>query len=457
MHRLALVLDLVAEAGEPLAAAVEHAVDDVRDVALPRAELAVLARGHLEVGDRLVSQAAPDRALGRRRHGLVDAAPDQVEERRRELVRAGLAALPEQRGDEGRLRIGGRLLLVLAVVAGAALAAEEPEHRRDHEERGDGREAEDDETGPDRMRLQRVDAIVIGLVALRVGELLLHDPVECVTALHAHSGRRRERRPRYERAQLDELVGRHVDRSQRGSRADELHVTAHPHGLAPRAEDLSRGRLDPDQPREACVPLVAPDLEVDVDHVVVGDRDPAQGVRDRERARLVDRVEVPDDPHRVAAALDAERSGAPRLEARLVALPERDAPLRDGWVHERLAFPERDVAVAEVEVAGECHLEPLAHSERAVRLDVDGDVGLEEREAVCARGPRQRERGAEGERESSDEKAQPTRPRCPVASPQNATFGASRCASSSTSKNSRVVNPKGPARTAPGNVWIALW
>ena len=53
-----------------------------------------------------------------------------------------------------------------------------------------------DEAGPERMRFQRVDAIVVVLVALCVGALLLHDAVECVTALDAHSGRRRERRPR---------------------------------------------------------------------------------------------------------------------------------------------------------------------------------------------------------------------------------------------------------------------
>ena len=399
-----------------------------------------------------MSEAAPDRALGGRRHGLVDASSDQVEERRRELVRAGLATFSEQRGDESGLGVGGRLLLVLAVVAGAELAAEEPEHRQDDQERRDGREAEDDEAGSDRMRLQRVDAVVVVLVALRVGELLLHDAVEGVAALDAHTGRRRERRPWDQRAQFDELMGGYVDCAERGPRADELDVATNPYGLAPGAQDLPWGRLDSDEPREALVPLVAPDLEVDVDHVVVGDGDPSQCVRDRERAGLVDRVEVPDDPHRVAPALDAERSGVPRLEARLVALPERDSALRDGRVHERFAFPERDVAIAEVEVARERDLEALAHPERSVGLDVDGDVRLEQGEAVSARGPRQCERGGDGERESSDEKAQTTRPRCPVATPQNATFGASRCASSSTSKNSRVVNPKGPASTAPGNV-----
>jgi hypothetical protein len=39
-----------------------------------------------------------------------------------------------------------------------------------------------------------------------------------------------------------------------------------------------------------------------------------------------------------------------------------------------------------VEVAREGDLEPLAHAERAVLLDVDRDVGLEQREAVGAGG-----------------------------------------------------------------------
>ena len=112
-----------------------------------------------------------------------------------------------------------------------------------------------------------------------------------------------------QRAQLDELLRRDVDRAQGRARADELDVAAHPHGLAPGAQDLARRRLDPDESEERLLPLVAPDLQVHVDDVVVRDGDLAQRVRDRERARLVARVEVPDDPHRVAALLDAEGAG----------------------------------------------------------------------------------------------------------------------------------------------------
>ena len=242
--------------------------------------------------------------------------------------------------------------------------------------------AERDEARSDGMRLQRVDAVAIGLVALGVRALLRDDPIERVSSLDAHARGRGERRARNERAELDELLGRDVDRAQRRARSDELDVAAHPHGLPPGAEDLPRRRLDADEAEERLLPLVAPDLQVDVDDVVVRDRHPAERVRDGERARLVAGVEVPDDPHRVAAPLDPERPGLAGLEARLVAARERDAALGDRRVHERLALAERDVAVPEEEVAREADLEPLAHPERAVRLDVDCDVGLEQREAV---------------------------------------------------------------------------
>ena len=176
---------------------------------------------------------------------------------------------------------------------------------------------EHDETRPQRMGLERVDPIVVLLVALRVRALLLDDAVECVASLDAHAARRRERRSRNQRAQLDELLGRNVDRAERRARSHDLDVASHPHRLSPGAEDLARSRLDAHEAGERLRPLVAPDLEVDVDDVVVRDRDPLQRVRDRERTRLVARVEVPDDPHRVAASLDAERAGLARLEARL--------------------------------------------------------------------------------------------------------------------------------------------
>ena len=78
------------------------------------------------------------------------------------------------------------------------------------------------------------------------------------------------------------------------------------------------------------------------------------------------------------------------------ALAVGDAVLGDRREDQAFALPQRDVAVAEVEAAREGDLEPFADPEGAVRLDVDGDVRREEREAVRARGGREDERGGRG-------------------------------------------------------------
>ncbi len=92
-----VVLDPVAEAREPLGAVDDDRVDDLRDRRLERLHRSFhVSERELEVGDLLRLQPAPDLPLGRHLVGAVAAAPDQVEERRRELERAGRAALREQ-------------------------------------------------------------------------------------------------------------------------------------------------------------------------------------------------------------------------------------------------------------------------------------------------------------------------------------------------------------------------
>ena len=155
--------------------------------------------------------------------------------------------MPEEGRDEGGFGIGRRFLLVLAVVAGSPFAAHEPEDSRDDEERRDGREAEHDEGGADRVRLQRIDPVVIARVAVGVCQFLLHDPVERISSLDAHPVGGREGGARDQRPQLDELVRRDSNRAEGRARADELDVAAHPHGLAPAAQDLPGRRLDSDE------------------------------------------------------------------------------------------------------------------------------------------------------------------------------------------------------------------
>ena len=124
----------------------------------------------------------------------------------------------------------------------------------------------------------------------------------------------------------------------------------------------------------------------------------AEGVGDGERTRLVASLEIPDDPHDgVVAQLDAEGARPAGIKRRLVTAPEGDSSLGDGRVHQRLALPKGYVAVPEEEVAREADLEALAHTQRAVGLDVDRDVGLEQREAVGARGAGEGEARCGGE------------------------------------------------------------
>ena len=131
-HRLAVVLDPLAEPRQPLGAVLDHAVDDVGDRALPGRQRLVGLRRPRARGRRRSRCRRPPQidALGRHRRRGEDAAADQVEERRRELERARLAALPQQRRDERRLGVGRRLLLVLAVVAGLAARGRRTRTRR---------------------------------------------------------------------------------------------------------------------------------------------------------------------------------------------------------------------------------------------------------------------------------------------------------------------------------------
>ncbi len=108
-------------------------------------------------------------------------------------------------------------------------------------------EAEHEEGSADRVRLQRVDPVVISRVAVGVCQFLLHDPVERISSLDAHPGGRREGGARDQRPQLDELVRRDSDRAEGRARAHELDVAAHPHRLSPCAHDLPGRRLDPDE------------------------------------------------------------------------------------------------------------------------------------------------------------------------------------------------------------------
>ena len=119
---------------------------------------------HLKVGERHASVTTAelkiDPATGGRpvsslssgdRLGVEVAAADEIEQRRRELVRLRRHRATEKRRHEGGGRIGRRSLLVLAVVARPRVG---PKEQDDHDEEKDRGSKDDD--GIEERRLERI-------------------------------------------------------------------------------------------------------------------------------------------------------------------------------------------------------------------------------------------------------------------------------------------------------------
>ena len=161
---------------------------------------------------------------------------------------------------------------------------------------------------------------------------------------------------------------------------------------------MSPGAIDRRrQPAEPDLPLVAPDLQVHVDDVVVRGRDAAQPVADAEAAPLRRRSVVPDDPHAVLGLRRPVRARARRAaELRARSRPVGDVALGDRDLVERLPVLERDLAERAAEVTGEVERDRLVDRQAAVRRDLDDDVGRGKREGLrCGvPGERERRRGA---------------------------------------------------------------
>jgi len=177
--RRAALRDPVPELRQALGSVGEHVVHDVRDRLLERGEPHVgIALADLQVGHRLAAEASP--LLLVRRHGrrLVAPAPEQVEQRRRELERARVAVLAQQGRYERGLEVRGRLLLVLAVVLGLPLAPGPPPDGQNDRERRQHPEGEQEQGRPAHVLLRVVDPAAIAREALVVGPLLAKDPLQ---------------------------------------------------------------------------------------------------------------------------------------------------------------------------------------------------------------------------------------------------------------------------------------
>ncbi len=151
--------------------------------------------------------------------------------------------------------------------------------------------------------------------------------------------------------------------------------------MTPGAYDVSRPRSRGREATERLLPLVAPHLEVDVDDVVVANRQAGEAVADRERARLSRRLESPDDANPPTEVADAERpGGAARLEVGRGAGTVCASVLGDADIRDALTAAIGDLAkaVRESEVAAERDGDAFLDRDTPVCLDPSLDVGLDE-------------------------------------------------------------------------------
>jgi hypothetical protein len=265
-----------------------------------------------------------------------------------ELERAHLRALANEGRDECGLELGGRLLLVLPVVVRAAFAPEEPVRQAGDRERWKKRDGEEDGDRPREVVQRVLDLLLVALERSGFGSLRRDDAIEGFLVADLRARRGVEHRPREHGAQLDELVRGNALGAELDGVGRAADVSAHGHRVAPHSVVRAARRLREEEHGvelpELLLPLVAPDLQVEVHDVVVGDREPAEPVADREGADVGKRAVVPHDPYPVGKVRDAVRVGiAARAElgrgARVVPSPA----LLDEDLVEHLALAHWDV------------------------------------------------------------------------------------------------------------------
>jgi hypothetical protein len=119
---------------------------------------------------------------------------------------------------------------------------------------------------------------------------------------------------------------------------------------------------------------------------------------DLEGAFLGEGLVVPDDPETTVGLGRAVAVGvAARAELRRGARRVDPTVLRDDDVLDLLAVAERDLPEGAREGAVVAEGDPLVDDERAVRCDLDDDVGDRERERLRLRTPGRREGGEKRE------------------------------------------------------------
>jgi hypothetical protein len=167
--------------------------------------------------------------------------------------------------------------------------------------------------------------------------------------------------------------------------------------MPPRARHLSGCDEARGETAEPDLPLVSPDLQVDVDDVVIRGRQPAQPVADPEGALLGQGPVMPDDPKSLVGLRRTEgvrRSARAELGRRARGIGA--IALEDGDLVDPLPVRQRDLAERAAEIADVAERDPLVDDQGAVPLHLDEHVRGRQRERLGLRLPRQRERGEDG-------------------------------------------------------------
>ncbi len=171
--------------------------------------------------------------------------------------------------------------------------------------------------------------------------------------------------------------------------------------MTPGTGDLARSQNRSRQAAEAGLPFVAPDLQVDVHDVVVGDGQAAHPVVDPEAPLLRRGVVVPDDPDAALCSSDPVGAGrACRAELRRGSGAVDDVALRDRDLVDLLAVAERDLAEGAAERAVVDERDVLVDDQRTVLRDLNDDIGRLEREGLGLCGSRRSARGEHSDREA---------------------------------------------------------
>jgi hypothetical protein len=181
---------------------------------------------------------------------------------------------------------------------------------------GRERERQEDRDRPREVVERVLDLFLVALEPCGLRLLLGDDAIECLLVSDLRAPRGGEQRPGEDRPKLDELSGRDTLSAKLYVLCVRGDVTPDGDRMAPDAIARPACGLGEEEDRrqlaELLLPFFAPDLQVDVDNVLIRDCEPTQTVPDGEGTDVRESPVVPDDPHAVGEPGHPKRVGGHR-------------------------------------------------------------------------------------------------------------------------------------------------